>query len=461
MFETSKTVITNSQRGLFNKIKESPVLYFFFSLIMFFSVLMFSFLAFYLQVIDTPLDIKIEDVFFMVFFIFMIKSAVDMYNHFIQPGNLTYSLSTRVSQSKTVFEIFFSIFLMSIFIWFVFSTLFILFLMVFPINIYYPLEYLFFNIGVISAIFIGSSITINFFSEKRYRLIPTIILLGFFLISQKPTFVVLTMPLALLHLIWSIKNSLSSYQNIRRKTRIKEKTQIKIRSNIKATFFKEITILWRDKLFFSFIFTSAITGFGTGYLYLYGDELLIPVALRHIYSQFLPSLFIFVGVLIVVIYTSVFPSLALFLNEEKTMWIIRHTPIDNKTLIIGKTTTLFLCFITTIPFIAFISIFVGLENLIFVTWLLAISYIISACISIPLGVKYVGKKSDIMLLYSVTMVLFVILSPLAFIGSFILENVYYGEFFLSLLLFISIVILYLLLILSEKLLELRYPKPTY
>ena len=458
MFETTKTIIKNSTRDLFKKMKESPVLYIFFTLIMIFSVLMFAFLGFYLQVIDLPLDVRLEDVFYMVFFIFLAKSAVDVYKYFIKPGEVTYSLSTQINHRKTIFEIFFAIFLINFFIWFLLSSLFILFVLIFPINVYYPVEYLFFNLAVINALIIGSTICLNFFSDKRIRLIPTAILLLFVFFSQSPLLLVLFTPLTLLHLFWTINYSISSYQNIRRKSRLNEKAQIKIRSVIKALFFKETTILWRDKLFFSFIATSVLTGFGTGYLYLYGPELLIPPSLQDLYAEFLPALFIIMGIVIVVIYTSVFPSLNLFLNEEKTMWIIRHIPISSSTLIYGKISTLILCFVCAIPFIAYISIFMGLENILFVTWLLILSYIISTSISIPLGVKYVGKKSDVMLLYSVTIILFVILAPIAVLGKFFYSNTSYPAFFLTVMILVAIIGLSLSIKISENILNLKYPK---
>jgi hypothetical protein len=461
MFETTKIIILNSKRDLIKKFKETPVLYFFFALIMIFSILMFSFLAFYLQIIDTPLEINLSEIFFLIFFVFIAKSGVDMFKYFVKPGEITYVLSTQLKQNKTIAEIFFSVLLTNLFIWFSLSTLFLLFLMIFPIDIYYPLEYLYVNIIVISAIFIGSTICLTFFSDIRIRLVPTIVLLLAIFVSQKPLFIVFTTPLSLLHLIWSLKYSLSSYQNIRRKTRTKDKAQIKVRNKIKAIFYKETIILWRDKLFLSFVSTSAVTGFLTGYLYLYGPELLVPESLREIYAGFLPALFVLMGVIIVVIYTSVFPSLNLFLNEEKTMWIIRHNPIESKTLIFGKTSTLLLCFITTIPFISFVIIFIEMENLLFITWLLIFSYIISAAISIPLGVKYVGKKSDVMLLYSVTIILFLLLSPFAIIGGYIWQNFSYPGFFLSLFILISFLVLYLSLKLSEKIIVLKYPNSSF
>ena len=457
MFETTKIILKNNSRDLKAKMKESPVLYILFSFIIFFSILMFAFLGYYLQIIETGLEIKIEDVFFMVFFIFMAKSGVDFYNNYIKPGEVSYALSTQISHKKTISEIYYAVFSTNFFIWFALSSLFIFFLFLLPTDINYPFVYFYFTIGVITAIIIAPTIAINFFSDKRIRLIPTITILAFIFLSRSPLYVVLISPLALVHLYWSLNYSLSSYQNIRRKPRTSEKAQIHIRETMRALFHKETTILWRDRMLSSFIFTSAITGFGTGYLYLYGDELLIPDQLREMYADFLPPLFIFVGVLVVVIYTSVFPSIVLFLNEEKTMWIIRHTPIDNKTLIRGKATTLFLSFIAGIPFIFFLSIFMGFENVLFVTWLLVFSFIASAILAIPLGVKYVGKKSDVMLLYSVTMILFVVLSPIAVIAGLIYNNLSYGGVILSAMILIELLFLYVSLKLSERILELKYP----
>jgi hypothetical protein len=457
MFETTKIVIKNNKRDFLSKINESPVLYFFFSLIMLFSIIMFSFLTYYFQTVDIGLDINLEEVFLMVFFVFMAKAGVDFFKNYVKPGEVTYALSTQVEHKKTISEIFYAVFLSNLFVWFLLSTLFIFFLFLLQIDIAYPFEYLYFSIGVITSIIIGSTIAINFFSTNGLRLLPSAVLLAFFFYSQNPLFILFISPLALVHLFWSLKHAISSYQNIRRKLRINERSQVKIRNRIKALFYKETTILWRDKMFFSFIFTSSITGVGTGYLYRYGTELLIPEALRDIYADFLPALFIFVGVLIVVIYTSVFPSLNLFLNEEKTMWIIRHIPIYNKTLILGKTTTLLLCFVTAIPFIFYLSIFLGFDQVLFVTWLLMFSFIASAIISIPLGVKYVGKKSDVMLLYSVTMILFVVISPVAVFGAIIYNTVFYWGAILLATLLVELVVLYVSLKISEEIIRLKYP----
>ena len=162
------------------------------------------------------------------------------------------------------------------------------------------------------------------------------------------------------------------------------------------------------------------------------------------------------GVFTVVIYTAVFPALNLFLNEENTMWIIRHVPVSNDILIFGKTSALALCFISAIPFIPYISIFMGFENIVFLTWFLIYSFIACVIISAPLGVKYVGKKSDIMLIYSISMILFVVLGAGAYIG-YIVENMfdYYILVYLFILL-IEIFVLYISLKLSSKIYALKY-----
>jgi hypothetical protein len=167
-------------------------------------------------------------------------------------------------------------------------------------------------------------------------------------------------------------------------------------------------------------------------------------------------MFVFLGVYVVVVYTAVFPALNLFLNEEKTMWIIRHVPVKNDVLIYGKTSALALCFLTSIPFIPYISIFIGFDQIVFLIWLLVFSYIAGVIISVPLGVKYVGKKSDIMLLYSVAMMLFAILGTAAIVGSAIRDNFAFPIVIYILSILAEIFVLYISLKISSKILALNY-----
>ena len=456
MFETTKVILKENTRNLFKKIKETPVLYFLFACMILFSVIVFAYSAYFLSVIDIGFIVSLEDVFFTVFFVFMLKTIADFHNHFVKSQQVSYSLSTQVSQKRTIFEIFLAIFLIQLIIWLSFSSLFLLIAAIFRFDIAYPLEYTFFTLGVIASVFIGGALSINFFSTKRYRLIPTLILLGFAFQSRTILFVVLTLPLAILHTSWSIKNGMTSYLFSKRKERIKERSQVKIRNIIKTQFYREITVLWREKLLFSFIFTSVVTGFFSGYFYLYGEEIFIPEVIRKSVDDFLPAMFMFLGVYVVIIYTAVFPGLNLFLNEEKTMWIIRHLPVENDAIIYGKTSALTLCFLTSIPFVPYISIFIGLDRIVFLFWFLIFSYIAGVIVSVPIGVKYVGKKSDIMLLYSVAMLLFAILGAMSTLGIIIEKYFEYPFLMYSLILLIEILVLYISLKISSKILSLNY-----
>jgi hypothetical protein len=457
MFETTKILLINNTRGLISKIKETPILYIFFTIMIISTIFMFGFVTLYFQIVETNFKLKIQDVFFMIFLAFLVKSSVDFYNLFVKSQEVTYALSTPNSHKKTIAEIFFTVFITNIVIWFSFSTLYIIGLIIFKININYPDLYLFFNLGVISAICLGCSICINFFSKLRIRIIPMIILVVFYLYLQEPLFVLITLPLAFLHILWSLNHADESHQNIRRKERINNISQNKTRGIIRAIFYKEITILWRDRLLASFVSTSVFTGLAAGYLYLYGDELFIPESLRVMYGEFLPSLFIFLGIFIVVIYTAVFPSLILFLNEEKTIWIIRHIPIKNEKLIYGKISSLILCFIAGIPFIPFMLIFVGIENLLYLSWFLVFAYLASVIITIPIGVKYVGKKSDIMLLYSITMLLLFVLGIGSFISVYIWNNLPYPIIPSILIIILEFLALYISVKISDKILTIRKP----
>ena len=151
MFETTKIVLTENSRSIISKIKDSPFLYIIFTGTILFSVFVFAYAFFFFVFIGINLDITLEDVFFTVFFLFFLKSAADVYNNFVKSPSVSYSLSTQVNQKKTIAEIFIAVLLIELVIWFSFSLLFLLPLMVFNVNINYPLEYFYFTIGVLSA----------------------------------------------------------------------------------------------------------------------------------------------------------------------------------------------------------------------------------------------------------------------------------------------------------------------
>jgi hypothetical protein len=418
------------------------------------SIFLFAFVSFFLTF--SEFEISIHELFLGIFSIFTIKSIVDFYNNFVKSESISYPLSTDVSQIKTVFEIFLSVLIIELIIWFSLSILYMLSISIFGINFWYPVEYLLFSIGIIASVFLGVTISIHFFSSKRYRLLPTGIILLIFYYTQNYLFIIFISPLIVIHFIWAIRHSLSSYLYVDRKERIKGRYETKLRRKISAIANKEISILYRDRLLFSFIFTAVTTGIVTGYLYINGTELFIPEALREAVAGVLPSSFVLLGVYIMVIYTAVFPSLVLFLNEEKTIWILRNMPIKNDTLVIGKATTLLICFITTLPFIAYISYFIGLDNILYLFWFLIFSYIAGVIIAFPLGVKYVGKKSDVLLLYAVAMILLFVVASGSIFGKFIGKNFELPIFLYFLIILIEIFVLYISLKLSSRIYSLNH-----
>jgi hypothetical protein len=386
----------------------------------------------------------------------MIKSIIDFYNYFVKSKPLVYPLSTQIDQNRTVFEIFVSVLIIELVIWFVLSSFYIFSVSFFGLNFWYPLEYLLFTIGIIISVILGATVSIHFFSAKKIRLIPTIILLAFFYYSENLLFIIFVSPLIVFHFIWAIKHSISSFLYVYRRERVRGMFETRIMGKISAISNKEITILYRDKLIFSFILTAVLTGIGTGYLFLNGNDLLIPETLRENVADVVPSAFILMGIYVIVVYTAVFPSLALFLNEEKTLWILRNLPIENDTLVFGKTWTLVYCFVTTIPFISYVALFIGLDNIAYLTWFLVFSYIAAVIIAVPLGAKYVGKKSDVLLLYSVAMILLVVIGFGSIFGKFVGNNFEFPLIIYLDIIIIEMIILYFSLKLSSKIYGLKY-----
>lgn len=287
-------------------------------------------------------------------------------------------------------------------------------------------------------------------------MIPTLVLLLFLWISQSMLFIAVMLPLVILQCWWSVTHSLDSFRFVSRKERTKEHALVHLNGLIRTLFYREVTVVWRERLYFSFVFMSVTTALGTGYFYLYGTDLFIPESIQRLIQGFLPSLFVFLGCYIVVMYAAVFPALNLFLAEEKTLWILRNLPLKNESIVYGKTLAMSLCFLTTLPYLAFIPVFLGGNDLLFLLWFLGFSFLAAVIIAVPLGVKYAGKKSDILLLYSVAMILFIILSVVG-AGMNLLRHVF-GLSILPLcllLLLMEATLLFLSLKLSARLLILK------
>jgi hypothetical protein len=457
MLETYNTLLTDVSRNLYRNARDSPILYSWFGFMLIFSLLMMAVLT--LFILKTEIEISLKDVFFAVFFVALMKSSVDFHKYFIKSPVLSYALSTQAPHKRTVFEIFLMVFWVQLGLWVVFSSLYSIFLIGVGIPLGYPVEYITFTMGVMLASVLGTLVALHFFSTKRYRLVPVgglIVGLWFF---NDPVFIFIILMLSGCYLAWSFTRALDSYQYVPRKERKNERDQVRIYDAVKAIFHKEITVMWRDKILMSFIFTAVSLGILSGYLAVFGNELLIPENLRELTEQFSPTIYAFLGVYVVTIYTAVFSSLNLFLNEENTMWILRNLPISEKTMVHGKLLALSLPLLASIPFVAYFVAFTGVESLMFTLWFLVFAFIVGIAVALPLGAKYMGKKSDVLLLYSVAMIVFVILAFAVAVENLVVQ--FSASLLLYYLLSILIVLGFMILSveLSTRIVSLNYMLP--
>jgi hypothetical protein len=411
MLDTTQLILKDLSRGFRDKLRDSPFLYLFFSLMIVFSLAMFAVLT--ITILTTHLWVTEADVFFFVFFAFLMKAGADAHKLYIVAPQMSYSLSTPASHRRTLSNILAVILLINLGIWFVFSLLFLGFMALYHVPLWYPVEYLMFSLGVLTATILGFTIALHFFSPHPFRLLPSLVLMLSYSLVQTPMFVALTLPAAVMQGAWVLSHGTLSYRYVKRKKRTADAQYAKLRGVLPSLFYREVTTLWRERLFGSFVSMSVMTAIGTGFLYLHGADLFLPPALHRMMGAFLPSLFAFLGVYVVVLYTAVFPALNLFLTEEKTLWILQTVPVTAEQVVLGKTSALALCFLTAIPYLAFIPVFISIDQLPFLAWFLTFSFLISVMVAVPFGVKYVGKKSDILLLYSLSLILFVVLSLVA------------------------------------------------
>ena len=411
MLDTTIILLKDQYRSFHAKLKGSPILYFFFGLMIIFSLAMFAVLT--ITIIENHFWLTVSDVFFFAFFVFLMKSAADTHRLFIIAPQVSYALSTPTSHRRILANFLLAILLVNLGIWFAFSGLYLWFMAVYHYPFWYPVEYATFSLGVVTAQLLGFTLAIHYFSPHQSRLIPSFVLLALYGFVRDPLVVVLTVPVVALLSVWALSHGASSYRYVKRKKRSADTSNARMRGILPSLFYREVTTLWRDRLFSSFVSMSIFTAFGTGFLYLHGTEFLLPPALQRMMGSFLPTLFIFLGVYVVVLYTAVFPALNIFLTEERTLWILQTMPVTADQVVLGKSSALVLCFLTALPYLAFIPIFIGLDRVLFLAWFLAFSYLTSVMVALPFGVKYVGKKSDILLLYSLSLILFVSLSLVA------------------------------------------------
>jgi len=357
----------------------------------------------------TNISIDINNVFFIVFFLFLLKSSHDFYFTFTKSEPVTYAFSTQQSHWKTVFELFLVIFWIQLGLWVLFSTIYMIPLVTAGIPLIYPLIYLKFTAGIILASIIGSTLVLHYFSAKKHRLIPLgFLIYGLFIFSD-PIALVAIILLSLVFFIWSLRFCLDSFQFISRKKRIPEKPQVWL-SNIKqAVFHKEIIVLWRDRILSSIVFSSVLIGVFSGYLARFGADAFLPEGLEEIAAMISPEAYAFFGIYVLTVHGAVFVSLSFFLNEADTLWLLRHLPVRMQDIVKGKARALLIPFLCSIPFIAYYAAFTTLSSILLLLWFLGFSYLASIIVCFPLGARYAGRKSDILLLYSLSLFIFMIL----------------------------------------------------
>jgi hypothetical protein len=256
-------------------------------------------------------------------------------------------------------------------------------------------------------------------------------------------------------LVFSIRNPLHCYQQVRRKKR-RRISSLNWNGLIQAVFQKETTTVWRDNLLFSVFISSVVMGIFCGYFASFGSAQFLPDSLR-VFTANIPVIgYGFMGIYVLVVYTAVFMGLNMFLNEDKTIWLIHHLPITTSTVIWGKIASLMLSLIACIPFLAFFAAFTDGSEFWMTLWLLLFGFLAGCMLSITLGSYYCGRKSDVLLLYSVSLIMFVVLGiGLRFGMVFESQSVFY-PLMMSLVLVIETVLLAGSVSLSSRFLSLSW-----
>lgn len=401
--------LTEISRGLGKKAEESPVLYAWFSLILIFSVVMAA--RFTVLEMNTSFPINMEQIFFAVFFLFILKSSADFHRYFVDSRRIEYLFASPISHFSTSSGIFLGIFWINLGLWSLFSSAYISVLFLYGIPIGYPTLYLKFTLGVAFAIILGVIIAIHYFSPKRRLMLIPVLLISALWYFHEIIHILILISLTFPYFLWALKISPASFGYVVRKERRSAVPYSKKpRNPVEAMRWKEITVLWRDRLVLSFLITAVSVGAGSGYLAIHMDTSIFPAHLRPYIVPALPFIFLFLGIFILSSYLFIFPALNTFLAEEKTLWLLKNLPASGKLIVSGKTGAMVLPFLTSLAFPFYFSIFTGLRFMSLTFSILILSFFLSTAISIPFGIRYAGKKSDVLLLYTISILLFTVLS---------------------------------------------------
>jgi hypothetical protein len=230
---------------------------------------------------------------------------------------------------------------------------------------------------------------------------------SWFLFSWKFLIFILAISIGLLGL--SILQVNQSYLYVHRKKRKRVSSQ-NWKGVIQAVFQKETTMLWRDNLFFSVIVSAVVMGIFCGYVSSYGAAQFLPESLN-MFTTNIPVLgYAFMGVYVLVVYAAVFIGLNVFLNEQNTVWLIHLLPVSTSTIVWGKIASLCLSFLACIPFVAFFTAFTQGSEVWMTIWLLLFGFLSGCILSSIIGSYYCGRKSDVLLLYSVSLLMFIVIA---------------------------------------------------
>ena len=444
MLETYLILLTDSWRLFKHNFSRSPLMYALFFGMSILSVVMIAGISFIF--VRVGIELAVKDLFFVVFGMFFLKTAYDFYRLYITNNALVYALSTEKKQSVILSEIVLMILWTNLGLWALFTGFYTLLISGLSLNFNGTEAYLLFTFSIPLATLIGSIVTLFIFS--KYRLVLSLIGIPIYLLWYElnwTNLLIVGIIYGLLYII-SLRIVLQSYLSKSQKSKSHQKENTRFPGSIWSVFVKESLFLWRERLLFSIIFSAVFIGVSTGYLSVYGESMFLPDEIRFFTDYLSSETYAFVGSYILVVYSSVFITLNVFLNEENKVWLLKLLPISSETFVWGKITVLLLSFLASIPFLAFFFAFTNAASAPSIILLYTFSFLSGIIIAAPLGSKYIGGTSDILLLYSVSLFMLFIVSLNFMVIQYAFSLGFYTIFFL---LFI-ILVLSLFLVLSVK-----------
>ncbi len=408
-----------------------------------FSVMMIAGLS--LIFIRLEINLSVHDLFFIIFGVFVLKAAYDFYRLFTTKKPLVYALSTQKNQSIVVAEIVFAILWSNLGFWALLSGFYTLLLMNFTLPFNGAEAYILLTISVGFASMLGSVITLFLFSNKRF-LLPFLGLPILFLWSSF-SWITLGIIILLYFFIFvlSIQMVLSSYLFQQQKNKSHEKERVQFKGSIFSVFVKESLYLWRERLLVSIVFSASFLGISTGYLSVYGQSVFLPEEIRFFTMYLSTETYAFVGTYVLVVYSSVFITLNVFLNEENKVWLLKLLPVSSNVFIWGKITVLLLSFLASLPFLAFFIAFTNGQSAFTIILFYSFSFISGVIVTAPLGSKYIGGTSDILLLYSLSLLMLVIVGINFLVIQYVMNLGFYTPIFI---IFVITILLFLIFISS-------------